>query len=170
MPPALKLLSAHCLGERLRPRRAFGRGALRCRALDEPAAEHACLPRGCIVEHAGLSRGYALFARDQLDFISAIGRAQPRRLRRAGRAHPHENLETLADRAIERAVTDPVEIAQHDAIHPQSLARADHDAAAGGLQPHHIERPAGSDAQSPPLTDSEMNDALMPTDGAAVEI
>ena len=123
-----------------------------------------------IVEHAGLAGGYALFAGDEFDFITAVGRAQPRRLRRAGRSHPHENLEPLADRAIERAVADPVDVAQRDAIHPQRLARTDHDAAAGGLKPHHIERRAGGDAQSAPLADGEMNDALMPADDAAVEV
>ena len=147
-----------------------GRCALGGRALDKSAAEHARLPRGRIVEHAGLAGRYALLARDEFDFIAAIGRAQPRRLRRAGRSHAHENLQPVADRAIERAVADPVDVAQHDAIHPQCLARSDHDAAAGGIQPHHIERRAGGDAQSPPLADGEMNDALMPADDAAVEV
>src|SRR6202022_230097 len=134
------------------------------------AAEHAGLARRCIVEHAGLAGRYALFARDELDFIAAVGRAQPRRLRRAGRSHPHENLKTIADCAIERAVADPVDVAQRDAIHPQCLARPYHDAAAGRVQPHDIERRAGSDAPSAPLADGEMNDALMPADGVAIEV
>src|ERR1700733_1335474 len=172
--PRPETLSAPRLDEGLRrdgfPCRAFGRCALRGRALDESAAEHARLARGCIVEHAGLAGGYALFAGDEFDFISAINRAEPRRLRRAGRSHPHENLQTLADRAIQRAVADPVDIAQHDAIHPQSLARADHDTAAGRIQPHHVERRAGGEAQSPPLADGEMDDALVPADNAAIEV
>ena len=72
--------------------------------------------------------------------------------------------------AIERAVADPVDVAQHDAIHPQRLARPDHDAAARGIELDDIERRAGGDAQSLALADGEMNDALMPADDAAVEI
>src|SRR3984893_12489950 len=117
-----------------------------------------------------MAGGYALFAGDQLDFMAAVGRPQPGRLRRTGRAHPHENLKTIADCALERAVADPVAVAQHAAVHPQCLARPYHDAAAGSIEPHHIERRAGSDAQSAALTDGEMNDALMPADGAAVEV
>src|SRR3984957_13699451 len=120
MPPALKIsrpkiLSAHRFDERLRcgdfVRRAFGRHTSGGGALDETAAEYARLAGSGIVEHTGLPRGNALLARDQFDFIAAVfARAQPRRLRRTGRSHPHENLETLADRAIERAVTDPVDV------------------------------------------------------------
>ena len=57
-----------------------------------------------------------------------------------------------------------------DAIHPQRLARADHDAAARRIELDDIERRAGGDAQSLALADGEMNDALMPADDAAVEI
>src|ERR1700752_3346136 len=120
-PP--EILSAHRLDERLRcggfPSCPFGRWTPGGSALDEAAAEHARLAGRCIVEHTGLPRGDALFARDQLDFIASVfARPQPRRLRRAGRSHPHENFQTLADRAIEHTVTDPVDVAQHDAIHP----------------------------------------------------
>src|SRR5258708_16421189 len=117
-----------------------------------------------MVEHAGWAGRYAVFAGDEFDFITAAGRAQPRRLRRAGRSHAHENLKAVADRAIERAVADPVDIAQHDAIHPQCLARADHDAAADSVEPQHIQRRIGGDAQSSPLADAEMNNSLLPPD------
>src|SRR6202000_2923559 len=113
---------------------------------------------------------YALFARDQFDLIPAIGGAQPRRLRRAGRSHAHENLEPVADRAIEIAVADPVDVAQHDAIHPQRLARPDHDAAACGIKLHDVQRRAGGDAEALALADGEMNDALMAADDMAVEV
>ena len=102
--PRLGILTAHCLDQQRRPNRALGRRTLRGRALDESTAEHARPPRRRIVEHAGLTRRYPLLARDQFDFITAIGRAQPRRLRHPGRSHPHENLKTLADRAIKLAV------------------------------------------------------------------
>src|SRR5450755_4352942 len=172
--PRPEILSAHDLDKRrLREgaaRRDPGRRVLRGRTLDESAAEHARLARGRIVEYAGLAGRNAFFAGDEFDFITVVGRAQPSRLRRPCRSHAHENLETLADRTIERAVADPVDIAQHDAVHPQRLARAHHDTAAGGVEPHHIQRRAGGDAQSPPLAHGEMNDALMPADNPAVEV
>src|ERR1700676_4751283 len=52
----------------------------------------------------------------------------------------------------------------------QLTSRAHGDAAAGRLQPHHIERRASGDAQSAALADGEMDDALMLPDGAAVEV
>ena len=168
MPPALKFLSR--AWPRPAARALFAHGVPGARALDESAAEHAGLACRRIVEHASLAGRHALFAGDEFDFVTVIGRAQPCRLRRAGRSHPHENFQTVADRAIERAVADPVDVAQRDAIHPQRLARTHHDAAAVGVEPHHIQRRAGGDAQSAPLADGEMNDALMPADDAAVEV
>src|SRR5665213_1607143 len=168
MPPPRSLLSAHGLDQRRSSRRL--RRALRGRARNKAAAEHAGLPRRGIVEHAGLSRSDALFAGDQFDFIAALGGAQPGRLRHPGRAHAHEYLEATADGAIEFAVADPVDIAQRDAIHPQRLARTDHDALTGGIEPHHIKRRAGSNPQPAALADGEMHDALMGADDAAVAI
>src|ERR1700744_6247010 len=107
--PRPEILSAHCFDQWRRPHRGFGRSTPGRRALDESAAEHARLPRGRIIEHAGLAGGYALFAGDQFDLITAISGAQPRRLRRAGRSHPDKNLQTIPDYAVERAVADPVD-------------------------------------------------------------
>src|SRR5205823_7123850 len=139
-------------------------------ALDESAAEHARGSRRRVVERAGLARRDALFTGDEFDFIAAVDRAQPGRLRRPRRAHAHEHLDAVADHAIERAIADPVDVAQHDAIHPQRLAWADHDAAARGLQLHHVERRAGRDAEPLALPDGEIRDTLMVVDRAAVEI
>ena len=44
------------------------------------------------------------------------------------------------------------------------------DAARGGVEPHHIERRAGGDAQAAALTDGEMNDAVVVAEHAAIEI
>ena len=96
--------------------------------------------------------------------------AQPGRLRRAGRAHAHEHLEAIADGAVDVAIADPVDVAQHDAVHLQRLARADHDAAVGGLQPHHVKRRGGRDAEAAALADGEIGDAVVAAEHAAVEI
>src|SRR5882757_1324227 len=92
-------------------RAGFTYCVFRRRALDESAAEHARLPRWRIVEYASLAGRHALLACDQFDFITAFRRAQPRRLRRAGRTHPHEHLKATVDRAVERTVADPVHVA-----------------------------------------------------------
>src|SRR5882762_3979543 len=135
-------LAAHHLGERWRRYilHPCPGNLPRGRTPDESTTEHARLSRRRIIEHAGLARRNALFAGDELHFITTIDRAQPGRLRRARRARAHEHLDAGADDAIERAVADPVDVAQLDAIHPQRLARTNHDAAAGGFEPDDIER------------------------------
>src|SRR6185503_15898938 len=131
---------------------------------------HARLSRRRIVEHASLARRYALFAGNQFDLIAAIDRAQPGRLRRPRRTHAHEHLDAVADHALQRAVADPVDVAQLNADHPQRLARSHHDAAAGRIELDDVERRAGGDAEPLALADGEMNDALMPADCPAIEI
>src|SRR5882672_1407903 len=166
-------LAAHHLGKRWRscilhpsPRRGISRG----RTLDESAAEHARLSRRRVVEHAGLARRNAFFAGNEFDFVSTVDGTQPGRLRRARRAHAYEDLDAIANDALERAVADPVDVAQPDAVHPQRLARPDHDAAAGGIELNDIERRGRGDAQPLALADGEVNDALVPADYMAVEI
>src|SRR5262249_36505663 len=112
----------------------------------------------------------ALLASHELDLVMTVGSAQPGRLRRAGRAHPHENLEPLADGTVERTVADPVDVAQPDAIHPQRLARADDDTARRRIELPHIERMAGGDAQSLALADGEMRNAVMRAEHLSVEV
>jgi len=158
--PRLENLTAHCLGQRLRSNGAFGRRTLRGRAQDESTAEHAGLAQRRIVEHAGLTRRYALLARNQFDFITAIRRAQATPAAAPGSIAPARNLKTLANRAIKLTVAD--QLTSPTRCDPSAMPRAaPPDAAAGGLQPHHIERCAGGDAQSAPLADGEVNDALM---------
>src|ERR1700712_3782501 len=164
-------LPAHDFHERRGFRHPCPRQRIPCGgALDEPAAEHARLSAGGGVEHAGLARRHALFAGDQFDFVAAVDRAQPRRLRRTRRAHPHEHLDAVADDAVQRTVADPVDVAQLDAVHPQRLARSHHDTAAQGIELDDVERRAGSNAQPLALADGEMNDAPMPADDFAAEI
>src|ERR1700753_3921634 len=104
--PRPVILSAQRFDERLRSCPAFG-CRTPCRgAPDKAAAEHTRLPRGRIVEHAGLARRYALLARHQFDFIVAVDRTKPCRLRRTGRSHPHEHLQLIADSAVERPAPD----------------------------------------------------------------
>ena len=71
---------------------------------------------------------------------------------------------------VDGAVAEPVDVAQPDAARAQRLARTDHDAPGGGVEPHHIQRRAGGDAETAPLADGEMNDAVMTAEHAAVEI
>src|SRR5262249_51922884 len=52
----------------------------------------------------------------------------------------------------------------------QGVARPDHDPARTGVEPHHVERMAGGDAEAAALADGEMDDAGMPPEHAAVEV
>ncbi len=71
---------------------------------------------------------------------------------------------------VDRAVAEPVDVAQPDTARAQRLARTDHDSPGGGVEPHHIERRAGGDAETTPLADGEMNDAVMMAEHPAAEI
>ena len=67
----------------------------------------------------------------------------------------------------------PIQLTSRNTIrvHPQRLARPDHDAAAGSvLRLDDIERRAGGDAEALALADGEMNDALVLADDTPVEI
>jgi hypothetical protein len=97
-------------------------------ALDEATAKHARLAARRVIEHTGLAGRHALFAADQFDFVAAIDRAQPGRLRRPRGANLDEDLQPVTNRAVERSAADPVDVAQHDTVHAQRLARSDHDA------------------------------------------
>ena len=98
---------------------------------DDAAAKHPGLARGRIVKGASLSRRDAVLAGEQFDLDIAGAAAQPRRLWRPGRAHFHVNLGAALHRLIERAVAEPVDLAELNAARAQRLARADHDAARG---------------------------------------
>src|SRR6185437_254144 len=101
--------SCHSLLDTLSPcRHSVGR----IRTFDKAAAEHAGLTLAGIVEHTSLTRRYAMLARGEVHFISQRAIAQPRRLRRARRAHLHEDFAPIiGKRLVNRAVTDPVHVA-----------------------------------------------------------
>src|SRR6516164_333349 len=143
----------------------------RDRALDEAATEHARLSFGGVVEHAGLTRRHAVFAVKEIDLDARPSPAQPRRLRRPRGAHLDEHLVPAgAQRVIDGVIAQPIDLTQPHPAGAQRLARPDHHAARRRIEPHHIERMAGGDAESPPLADGEMDDAGMSAQHAAVEI
>src|SRR5512144_3115282 len=147
-----------------RPRR-------RDRALDEAAAEHARLALGGIVEHARLARRHAVLAGDEIDLDALPRPAQPGRLRGPCGADLDEDLLPAgAQRVIDAALAQPIDVAQ---LHPacaQRCTRPDHDPARRGIEPHHIKRMARGDAEPAALTDGEMNDPGMATEYAAIEV
>ena len=55
-------------------------------------------------------------------------------------------------------------------LRAQRLARPDDDAPRRRIEPHHIERIAGGDAEAAPLADGEMDDAVVAAEHPAVEI
>src|SRR5262249_49670507 len=75
-----------------------------------------------------------------------------------------------AQRMIDGVLAQPIDLAQAHPAGAQRLARADHDAARGCIEPHDIERMAGGDAEPAALADGEMDDAGMPAQQTAVEI
>src|SRR5262252_2897413 len=142
----------------------------RHRAGDDPAAEHACLALGRLVEDAGLSGGNAVFTADQFDFKSIGTAVQPGSLWRARRADLDVDFAMTADRFVDRAIAQPVHIAQANAAGPQCFARADHNPARRRVETHDIERRTGRDTKPAPLADSETNNAVMAAEHAALEI
>src|SRR5947207_2770497 len=141
----------------------------RHRALDEAAAEHAGLAGSRIVEHASLPGRDAVLAFEQIDFDAAGAGGEPRRLRRAGRTHLDENV-PARERGFEIAVADPVHVAQQDLARGQRFARPDDDAAPFRIEPHDVERAARRDADAAALPDREMDDAVVPSQHAPVEV
>ena len=130
-------------------------------------------PSGRIVEDAGLPGRNPVLAAGQfdLDLGACGGTAQPGRLRRPGRADLDENLAAIVgQRLLDRPVADPVDLAQLHAAPAQRLARPDDHAPGRRIEPDHIERMPGGDAETAPLPDREMDDAVVAADHAAVEI
>ena len=75
-----------------------------------------------------------------------------------------------AQRLLDGAVAQPVDLAQPHPAGAQGLARPDHDAPRGGVEPHHVERMAGGDAEPAPLPDGEMDDAVVAPEHFAREV
>jgi len=99
---------------------------------------------------------------DQLNLTAVCAVSQPGGLRRTRRADFHEDLAAIVgQRLLDRPFTDPVDVAQHDAAHAQRLARTDDNTPLLGIKTHDIERRAGGNAKTAPLTDSEMNNPGM---------
>src|SRR5690242_11972143 len=147
-----------------------GRARERHGAGNNAAAEHARLALRRIVEDAGLPGGNAVFAADQLDF-EAIGTAmEPGGLWRARRAHFDVDFAMIADRFVDRAIAEPVHVAQANATGPQCFARADHDAPQRRVKTHDIERRTGSDTKPAPLANGEMDDAVMAAEHTTLQI
>src|SRR5262249_29689926 len=159
-------------GARRYARLTHGRNARRRdRALDKPAAEHARLSLARVIKHAGLARRHAVLAVEKINLHAVGSAAQPGWLRRPGGAHLDEHLvPTGAQRMIDGVLAQPIDLAQAHPAGAQRLARADHDAARGCIEPHDIERMAGGDAEPAALADGEMDDAGMPAQQTAVEI
>src|SRR6185503_812783 len=151
--PPRRELAAHHRG--CRARVAGGTTiAGRNRALDESAAQHTRLPLTRIIENAGLAGRHAMLAIDQLNLATVCAVPQPGGLRRAGRPDFHEDFAAIVgQRLLERSFADPVD-----------------DTPLLGFKTHDIERRAGSNAKSAPLTDSEMNNAGMRTKHFPIKI
>src|SRR6516225_7506051 len=153
-------------------RRLGGAGRARQRhgAGDDPAAEHARLALGGLVEDAGLSRRNAVFTGDQLDFKTIGAAVKPGGLWRARRADLDVDFAMIADRFVDRAIAEPVHVTQANATGPQCFARADHDPARRRVETHDIERRTGGDTKPAPLADGEMDNAVMAAEHATLQI
>src|SRR5262249_43060736 len=113
----------------------------------------------------------AALAGDETALDAGRAAGKPRRLRRPRRAHLDEHLVPAgAQRVIDAVLAQPVDLAQPHPAGAQRLARSDHDAARRRIEPHHIERMPGGDAEPAALADGEMNDAVVPPEHMAVEI
>src|SRR5579863_10367890 len=107
-------------GRALRRRRGDGGG-------DDAAAQHPSLAFGGVIEDASLAWRHAILARDQFDLDGAMGaEAQPRRPRRPRRANLHKDFGTPLHRLADRAVAEPIDIAEPDAARPERFVRTDH--------------------------------------------
>src|SRR5882757_4782212 len=133
--------------------------ARRHRALNEAAAQHARLTLWRIIEHAGLARGDAVLAGDEIDLDAVSAPAQPSGLWRPGRSHLDENLvPARAQCSVDRAIAQPIDVTQLHAAGTQGFARSNHHATSLRIEPHHVERVAGGDAEPAALADGEMDD------------
>src|SRR5262245_42425531 len=168
--PPRRELAAHC-GDCC-ARVAGGPSIPGCnRALDESTAQHTRLSLARVIKDAGLARRYTMLAIDQFHFATICAVAQPGCLWWAGRPDLHEDLAAIiGQRLFERTFADPVDVAQHDAAHPQRLTRTDNDTPPLGIKAHNVERCAGGNAETTPLTDRKMNDAGMAAQHFTVKI
>src|SRR5262249_58309702 len=117
-----------------------------------------------MIEDAGLPGRNAVLAGDEIDLDAVRTAAEPGGVRRPGRAHLDVDLVPAgAERMIDRPFAEPVHVAQPHAARAQRLARADDDAPSCRVEPDHIERIAGSHAETAALSDRAMDDAVMAT-------
>ena len=92
-------------------------------------AEHARLAHAGIIKRAGLARSNTLFAIRKLHLDAARAAHEPSWMRRTRRAHLHEHVDTaVRGRSVERAIANPVHVAQPHARGAQRLTGTDHDA------------------------------------------
>src|SRR5271165_2519903 len=173
----LPTFAGHALCGARRERNARGRVPFSRRqrgsngAADEAAAENARLALCRVVENTRLPGRNALLGVHEIDLDAVGAPAQPCRLRRPRGAHLDEDfVPARAERVIDRAFAQPVDVAQPDPAGAQLVARPDHHAARRGIEPHYIERPPRRDAEPAPLADGEMDDAGMRAEHATLAV
>src|SRR3569623_618738 len=137
---------------------------------DEAAAEHARLSGRCIVEHASLSGRDAFLTREQFDLAMVAVHPQMSRLGRAGRAYLDVKVSPFVCRVFERAVADPVDVAQRDDAFAQRRAWADNNLARSRIERDDIKRLSRSNADAAALADREVHNALMMAENPAAQI
>jgi hypothetical protein len=143
----------------------------RSRALDEPTAKHTRLAFSGVIKHAGLPRRYAMFAVHQFDLATRGAMPQPGCLGGTRRTDFNEHFAAvIGKRFVERAISDPVYIAQHDPTHAQRFTRTNDDTPTIGIKLHHVKRRTSRNTETAALAHRKMNDAGMWSKHLPVEI
>src|SRR4029077_11932374 len=121
-----------------------------------------------IIEHTTLSRRDTIFAFSELHRNVGAVHFQSRRLQRAARANPGENVDSVRPDRLQLLVAELVDLTKQNRLRAQRLERAHYDFARTGVELQHVKRHRRRNADPTPLADRVIDDAVMTTKHPAI--
>ena len=133
----------------------------------QSAPEYARVGVDGVVEDASLTRRHAAFSLDELNLAHG---AEQRRRGRTRRPHPGRNRQSFGGQVGERALANPIDVAQPEPRNGERGTRTDNHPGVGRIQGDHVERLGRCNADPTSLANRIVNHAAMPSENTAVDM